>query len=303
MGVIDIKSTKLTLNKYNIVTRHWRGEFPPDFILLIIVPLTYACHFFIINFLSSIVSDLSDLSHTGLHLVFNGILTPLFQLWFLIGLWRSASFFRPDDNKPKIFSIIIKLVSVGLFLISAYMTVNVYSLYISSGVESLRDYSGNEIDLVTIETSVSGSEIYYDGRIVRGSSAKLVKVLDNNPRANTLYLNSPGGLIAESLKLAKIVRDVEMTIIVENECSSACTIVLINGTIRLMTPEANIGFHSAFIGDRSISGTNSALKIELKKYGISDEFIEKAVNTPSNNMWYPSHKVLKQEGIVNAVLE
>jgi hypothetical protein len=62
-----------------------------------------------------------------------------------------------------------------------------------------------------------------------------------------LRLQSPGGRIAESVSLARLIRRHSLDTYVESECDSACTVAFLSGRERIATLDARLGFHRSSI--------------------------------------------------------
>lgn len=101
-------------------------------------------------------------------------------------------------------------------------------------------------DIVAIQAS---------GEIVEGDAAKLKALMPAAQRDQfgnvRIYLDSPGGNVAEAQKLVQLMDEYEVTAVVKNDakCLSACASVLfLSARIHLMMPTAVLGFHTCRIG-------------------------------------------------------
>ncbi|MDQ4087370.1 MAG: hypothetical protein M3177_05080 [Pseudomonadota bacterium] len=102
-----------------------------------------------------------------------------------------------------------------------------------------------------------------------------------------MALHSTGGLVDEADQIASVVRSRRLTTYVEVVCSSACTLILIAGTDRAATPNAQIGFHRPTL-DGKDEGPDSPAQNLYRAAGIGPRFTDRVFATPAASMWYPS---------------
>ena len=157
----------------------------------------------------------------------------------------------------------------------------------------------------SIEVRADGKSILIAGGINDGTAERLLKALEIAPFVTTVVLDSTGGWVRQGNMIAKVISDRNLNTYVENECTSACTIAFLAGKERGAGPNSKIGFHSF----RSIGAnkefnriTDSVLvKKSYSKAGLSDSFIKKVLNTPHDEVWYPSHGELAFEGVLTSM--
>lgn len=154
-----------------------------------------------------------------------------------------------------------------------------------------------------LELRADGRSILLSGGINDGSAAILDKALQMAPSVKTVVLSSNGGWIREGRLLAAVVRKYDLNTYVENRCASACTIAFLAGRDRAAAPSARIGFHAS----RSVGSTYAAphpaetaeLRALYRNAGLPDSFIDRALETSHQEMWYPSHEELLSAGVLN----
>jgi hypothetical protein len=86
------------------------------------------------------------------------------------------------------------------------------------------------------------------GEIENGDAQRLQAVLEHtNVTGATIYLNSPGGLVIESLSIGAVIRQHRLGTVVAtgSECASACVFVFIGGIVREVQPRGRLGVHTA----------------------------------------------------------
>jgi hypothetical protein len=105
-------------------------------------------------------------------------------------------------------------------------------------------------DLSKSATADQPTVITLTGDIVKGDAAKFGRLLTPDPKQHpvaVVKLNSRGGLISEAVKIATLVRNVNIATTVANgaKCTSACFIIFAAGKQKSADPAAYIGVHRA----------------------------------------------------------
>ncbi|TBU82957.1 hypothetical protein [Phytopseudomonas dryadis] len=86
-------------------------------------------------------------------------------------------------------------------------------------------------------------------------------------------------------------------------CFSACTLVFMAGSERLLGDQGRLGFHTAglYASDAPPSMMMTYLyRKAFLEHGVSDTFLEKVLNTQHKDLWMPEPEELLREGIVTA---
>lgn len=145
-----------------------------------------------------------------------------------------------------------------------------------------------------LEVRADGRSILLSGGINDGSAQQLAKALDMAPSVKTVVLSSEGGWIREGKLLADVIRQRGLDTYVEGHCASACTIAFLAGRERAAAPSARVGFHaSRAVGSTEStppSSENAEIREIYRQAGLPDVFVRRALSTPADNMWYPSHE-------------
>ncbi|HWZ87470.1 MAG TPA: hypothetical protein VNW92_01435 [Polyangiaceae bacterium] len=145
------------------------------------------------------------------------------------------------------------------------------------------------------------AEAEFSGVIADGASRALEALLRQHPTVRVLHLNSPGGLINEGLRLAKLVHSHGLEVVVDNSCQSACTHALLAGARRWARPNAQIGFHQARllggVTDEASFG-DGVLATTLSQVGASEEFVGAALRTPDSEVYSPSIEELLTQHVL-----
>jgi hypothetical protein len=145
-----------------------------------------------------------------------------------------------------------------------------------------------------------------NGEIVDGDADDLNAIIDkandDGHEVKLLRLNSPGGNIAASVKIAELVRDGKIATSVTDraKCASACFIVFAAGSQRFADPNALVGVHGASDESgketlRSSAATLSMARI-LKDLGVPPGIIGKMVVTPPSEIVWLTREDLQSMG-------
>jgi hypothetical protein len=101
-------------------------------------------------------------------------------------------------------------------------------------------------------------------------------------------------------------RDRKLATYSATECVSACTIAFLGGERRYLSPQARLGFHSTSFGSldgKALPNLNTEMRVTLRAKGAPSWFIEKALGTSPDSMWYPTHEELISAGVVSRVVD
>jgi hypothetical protein len=163
--------------------------------------------------------------------------------------------------------------------------------------------SGHDpMNKIAVKTTADGRTIALDGTLGEGSVEEVQRVLDASPEAITPILNSDGGraLIAE--ELARRVRKRHINTLVQDHCVSAYTFVFLAGVKREIDEDADLGFHQrSSEGYLSTQGQRAMTQSMVEYYrsvGVRESFIDRVIDTPSDDMWYPTRLELEEAGVI-----
>jgi hypothetical protein len=147
------------------------------------------------------------------------------------------------------------------------------------------------------------------GTLELGITKRLAGVLTNDTGIREVILSSEGGNIYEARGLARLFRDKDISTIVVDECSSACTTAFIGGVTRRLKSGAKLGFHQYRIeADYDVLGADP--KSEERKdqmlfldSGVKQSFVSRMHSAASGSMWYPDAGELLDAGVLTAIVE
>jgi hypothetical protein len=152
------------------------------------------------------------------------------------------------------------------------------------------------------EITAGGTAITLNG-LIGSDDAETFKVKAQLfPGKATAILNSPGGNLLAALAIGEFIRLRGWSTYVSDECDSACALIWLGGTQRLMTSDAKIGFHAASVNGQQTGSGNAVLGAYLKRIGLSDEAVIYATQAGPDNIIYLTPSEAKRVGIEVSVL-
>lgn len=152
----------------------------------------------------------------------------------------------------------------------------------------------------TVTLSADGRSILLDGPIGRGTAERFIAVAQSAPNARTVMLLSPGGWIYEAERVAGMVRARRFDTYVETTCLSACTMILLSGRDRAVSPGARIGFHAPILlgGRQPDAAYLRSTRAFFDSRGVAPAFTDRVFATPNEAMWYPTYDEMLAAGVV-----
>jgi hypothetical protein len=218
--------------------------------------------------------------------------------WAVVGTWASANK-HIAQGRSKGWATAAKF----LIVIGTVRTIGDLGDTFPSLQEHLHTAMGEQPGPATrLEIRSDGRSLLFAGGVRDGSAEQLDKALEMAPGVTTIVFSSRGGWIREGKLLADVVRRRRLNTYVEDHCASACTIAFLAGHDRAAAPSAKIGFHAS----RRVGSMTTAPSTEdidylsdiFQQAGLPDSFIERAVTTPFEDMWYPTHAELLEAGVL-----
>lgn len=132
----------------------------------------------------------------------------------------------------------------------------------------------NDLSLLIISGHINSND--YDKYILAYKSKNNIK---------QVWLNSPGGSLTESIKIAMHVHNSNLMTVVPPsdfdgfvQCNSGCAIISLAGKIKIMTKNSIIGLHSAYIEkskkrivDKDVIAANAFVNHMFGQFGLPPE--------------------------------
>jgi hypothetical protein len=158
---------------------------------------------------------------------------------------------------------------------------------------------------IALASSAAHAEVeaYASGMILRGN----MTVQDADfltmrlPRNGTLFLASPGGSLAAGLRIANLVSERRLTIVVEGDCVSACSLPFFAATRRIMKPGTRIGVHSSAKpdgreDDATLATTARIVRV-LAEHGVPRTVVAGMMTAKPDEVYWLTDRELGELGV------
>jgi hypothetical protein len=280
--------------------RHWRGTLP--------LPQSYWVNGFLTNIgLAVIGFAFATLEEGGnsLRLIAFGFIAYVLiflvaRTWSVVGIWRSAGRHAARGGSPGwgTTARVLMVLGVGVTLVQLPglgLQAREYAL-IAAGRDPLGPVASLAVD-------DGGKVMRLSGMLAAGTADRFEEIVAAAPGIETIVLESGGGRIFEALRMADVIRERGFDTRVDGFCSSACTFLLLAGEDRSAHRFAQIGFHQPDFPGLSEAQRSTYIEGNRKDYiaaGIEPEFLDRALSTPPEEMWYPTHSELVDAGVLTA---
>lgn len=139
-------------------------------------------------------------------------------------------------------------------------------------------------------TGPAGQAIALSGLIQSGDDAKLASVLAAAHHPTSLSLASLGGNVQAALAIGMMVRreGLHTAVAPRSICASACGLVWLAGTTRVMGQDAHVGLHAAYLRrngvDVETGAANALIGAYLGRLGFDDRAIVYLTSAPPEEM-------------------
>jgi hypothetical protein len=292
----------------NFIARNWRGEF------------SLVTSYWGFGFLGNIVVGLVSVFAVAAFQSKSGyepraILATLLAIWLgllatvtwqTVGVWRSA-------NRHISARILLGKRSpwAGLAKLAVFFgCLRLLGTFVTSGWPQLVETSrmafwdDPDIPAYSIRVMRNGTEAEITGGFKYGLTDDFVTILNASRQIKVVHLDSVGGRIGEAVKLNSLIRERALDTYVAASCLSACTVAFAGGRNRVLRNGAHLGFHAPAFPGMSSSELAEAAKDQKAIFaaaGFEKKFVDRALSTPSSEMWEPSADVLLQAGAITSV--
>jgi hypothetical protein len=221
----------------------------------------------------------------------------LSSVWVIIGIWRSATNYPKHGGR-----VVLTIAAKVVVLISAFGLAAHFNRASAAAVETAFIFAGIDPIGHPATLAVNGRILHIDGTITATVAERFQALISKHPEVDQISITSDGGRTHAALEIASIITKRKLSTVAIDECSSACTLIFLAGKTRALDAYSALGFHGPkVLGVSDLEARNSAYDL-IKAYNIaelSEAFINHALDTPPDEMWYPSEDVLIKEGAVN----
>jgi ATP-dependent protease ClpP protease subunit len=293
----------------NFIVRHWRGGYSLGrsiFINTILLSLVVAI--IVANLTEQVAADSSPRARL-LFVTVTFLLGLAILTWQVVGDWRSLR--GAEARGAWRISRWVAAAFTALLALGVPFTVVEYVATWSAlrDIETGRTVGGEAAYTLTRD----GNILTFDGVVAWPLVKDFEEALEQSPDINVFVLNSPGGDTTAGRRINDLIRARPIATAVLNGCASACTLIYAGGHRRAIASSGHLGFHatSVILMDammtrimNSLTFRHDALNADYyRQAGFDEAFIERALTTPSTDLWVPPHDALVQAGVVHEVLQ
>jgi len=284
----------------NFILRHWRGHLslPKSWFLVGGALSMVFVWVLLLGVLAVEYGSTSLRLIAGTWVAFFALFLAL-RIWAGVGIWRSAGKHVARGGQELWANIARVLLVLGVLASLGQARSYGLQMWEFGQLAAGRDTLGNP---ARIEISKNKREITIRGTLTAGTADRFEEVARGAPALSSIRLESNGGRIFEAQRLAEYVRSHRLSTRVGRDCQSACTLVLLAGETRYADPDARIGFHQPDFPGFTEDQRQAAIEANAQEYiagGMDPQFVERAMRTPPNDMWFPSHDELVQARVIN----
>lgn len=281
------------------IGRQWRGE-APFWLSVLVISLLLPGLIVLggVSWLSVYTIDATAYSSIVAALIVFTVIA-IIAVWQLVGTWRATS-----KNKAPRRSFVsrwlgrtVALASFALAAVAFATMPGVVANYYAEATDA--DWIGQKGHILEIEDD----NLTISGYMSWGLYDEFVEALNNNPEIKTIILNSPGGHYAVGLRMGRLIRAHGLDTLTTEMCGSACTYAFLGGERRMLQKGAQLGFHAMGGNTQAVLERMQRHATEtLKAADVPDAFIERVFETPSEDVWYPTLRELREANVVTDVV-
>jgi len=169
-----------------------------------------------------------------------------------------------------------------------------------AGLVFISPAPAEEIGGPRVRASPDGTVLEISGPLLGNVGAQVQGALSTSPRVRMVRLDSEGGVIAVGLEVQTAIKQRGLNTDVRGICSSACTIAFLGGVRRSAAQDARLGFHGAGGDDGATLAAQLIVRGLYLHAGLAEGFVDRALATPHDEMWYPSAAELRDAGVLTA---
>jgi len=224
--------------------------------------------------------------------------------WQIVGLWRSSR--RHLEERGDLGVVTFAQAAALIALVTAAGATTTTVQHITGFGLDAGEQNANTQPRYQLNVHPENRTIVIDGPFDVGLSRDLEALLEKTSGVKAIVLNSDGGRVFEARGVAKQILENALDTEVFNRCRSACTIAFIAGKTRKLGIRGQLGFHSyrleaalAFSDPLEEQAKDEAFFV---RQGIKPDFVERAFDTPHDDMWHPDTEHLQSAHVVHEVM-
>lgn len=297
------KNSSHNNHQINYFTKHWHGNLSLVKSYWVNNVLLSTILLIIISFLDSRLPFSDNPKSFHLYLAVLWIIGLIYTVWMLVGLWRSATNYISTNRIP-FWGYIVKIFVVIGTIQNFYIFTQVGHPQFIEHIEVL--INKDSVAGYNLSIDNSETELIITGGIDYGLANDIENYFDQYPNIVILHLNSKGGRIYESEKIAKFIKTKNLITYSSVECFSACVDIFIAGNHRFLKKTAKMGFHQpSFPGldELDLIDVIASQKQFYSRQGIEKAFIDKAFSISSDQLWKPTNLELLKANVVTKIVD
>jgi hypothetical protein len=292
----------------NFLVRFWRGEYSLGVSYWLFGLLGNVALAFIADAIAALFQIEQGYDPRAIlgSLVSIWLVTGVFLVWQVTGIWRSAS--RNGAGRRAIGkrAFWASAAKIALVLGVCSSLVTFYSVGLPQIAETSRMVFLNDPDIApySIRVMRNGTEAEIAGGFKYGLTNDFVRTLKAYPNIKVVHLNSLGGRVGEAIRLNGALQAQGVDTYVSAGCYSACTIAFAAGRKRFLKAGAALGFHAATFPGTTASDLDNVRLAQQRLFlaaGFDDAFVDKALSTPSSQMWTPPAAELTAAKVITGI--
>lgn len=286
--------------KSGYIGAHWRGELP--------LAQSYWVNVFLIGVILAIVEAMmipllraQHLSLTTL-LVLVAIYAPVrlvITIWQVVGTFRSAAL---SGSGWAVVVNIVMILSVLGTIASGISTAKNMQMIARAAAEQ------RSMSNFTVGLAPNGKGILAKGTMGLGFADAVQAAFTKYPDQHRLVLDSRGGDVDNGMQLHDyLAAHGNIVVEVDHLCASACTLAFVGASERLVSPDAEMGFHQmrsivdSGYSKRMVNTQQDSFKGFMSKLGASQSFIDMAFAKQGGDVWIPDGNTLFANHIITGV--
>lgn len=226
----------------------------------------------------------------------------LTYIWLGLGIWRSARR-HIADTRRRFWARCAQIVVVLGALSTAFSSiVNVFTVTQELALYRTLD----DMPRLSVTTDARGTKLYVRGTLVRGSGDAIAAAIAEYPMLRVVQLSGPGGLLDEARIAGNAIKDRQLATFVATECDSACTLIFMSSSSRVLHRSASLGFHSPIMAPLTVANLfayAAQMHTELIQLGATPNFAALASSVDSQTLWRPDAETLLVNHVVTSLTD
>lgn len=284
---------------FGYIGRHWRGELslPQSYwVNGILLSLPLNVYFRVVGAAFAAAPPRSPSTYVVAVLLPFLAALPL-AVWQGVGVWRSAG--RRIAEGEFGWAWVARIVILGNIAIVIYMFVAYGAISYSLVRAAMEERSAR------FEIEDQGSYVTFTGEITDAAADRLESLLSKGKARRLIVDGSNGGFLQPTLRVAKIISERKLMVVVLGSCASACTALLAAGEVRAISPFTLIQLHrGTFVGlDKTAEGWDEVEAL-YRRAGMAPRLMaETRAHAGPYDLYEPTLRETIDGGFVTDILD